>query len=99
MPDHVHVLLKLSANHRPSDIVGQIKRRTSRLFNEHHSSNIKWQKGYGAFSISRSHVEQVRTYINNQDVHHQSKTFKEEYINWLESYGEDYDMQYVFRDD
>lgn len=99
MPDHVHLLLKLPPSLCPSDVIGQIKRRSSRLFNEHHSSQLRWQKGYGAFTISMSHVQRVSQYINNQISHHKKQSFKEEYINWLQYFNVEYDLKYVFNDD
>ncbi len=55
-----------------------------------------WQAGYAAFSVSRSHVEQVRRYIRNQEEHHRKVTFYEEVVAFLNKQGIEYDPRYVF---
>ena len=57
---------------------------------------FQWQEGYGAFSVSQSHVEQVHRYILNQEKHHQRKTFKDEFRSFLKKYEVDYDERYVW---
>ena len=65
--DHIHILCVQSKNISLSDLVRQVKATTSKWmkskspqFNDFH-----WQSGYGAFSVSESHVERVRKYIVN----------------------------------
>jgi hypothetical protein len=58
--------------------------------------HFAWQKGYGAFSVSRSAVPDVIDYIKNQREHHKKQTFEEEYISLLDRHGIEYDPQYVF---
>lgn len=58
--------------------------------------NFAWQKGYGAFSVSSSHVENVIRYIRNQKEHHKKRSFEEEFIALLKKYKVDYDPKYVF---
>ena len=53
-------------------------------------------EGYGAFSYSRSGVDNVVKYIMNQEEHHKKKTFKEEYLDFLEKFEVDYKEKYVF---
>ena len=36
--------------------------------------------------ISESQLETLRTYIDNQEMHHQEKTFEEEYQEFIKSY-------------
>ena len=55
-----------------------------------------WQDGYGAFSVSQSHVEYVQKYILNQEAHHRKKTFKDEFRSFLKKYEIDYDERYVW---
>ena len=55
-----------------------------------------WQSGYGAFSVSQSHVEQVRKYILRQEQHHRKKTFQDEFREFLKKYEVDYDERYVW---
>ena len=55
-----------------------------------------WQEGFGAFTYSRSQLNQVVQYIRNQPIHHRKKTFKEEYIEFLEKFEIEFDDKYVF---
>lgn len=55
-----------------------------------------WQSGYGAFSISPSHVESIQQYIANQEEHHRHESFQDEFGRLLEKYGIEYDERYVW---
>ena len=55
-----------------------------------------WQDGYGAFSVNPSEIEVVKTYILNQEEHHNSITFQEEYRAFLKKYQVDFDERYVW---
>ena len=57
---------------------------------------FSWQEGYGVFSYSHSQIETVYNYILNQEEHHRKKTFREEYIDFLERFGIEYDEKYLF---
>lgn len=57
-----------------------------------------WQSGYGAFSYSNFQVDEVVKYIMNQEQHHKKKTFREEYIEFLEQFHVPYDERYVLKD-
>ncbi len=61
-----------------------------------HPGNFQWQKGYGAFSYSRSQRNEVIQYIMNQEEHHKQRTFREEYLLLLEKFEVDYDPRYLF---
>jgi hypothetical protein len=72
-----------------------LKANSSRWMGEQ-GINFGWQKGYGAFSVSSSHAEDVIKYIQHQHEHHKKRSFEEEFIALLEAYGVDYDPRYVF---
>ena len=59
---------------------------------------FNWQAGYGAFSYSHSQIDSVVKNIQNQAVHHEKKTFRQEYIEFLENYDIPYDERYIFHD-
>ncbi len=98
MPDHVHILLSISPTVSISDLVRDIKAGSSKFINEKRWTNGKfsWQEGYGAFSYSKSSVDTVVKYILNQEEHHKKKTFKEEYLEFLQKFEIQYDPQYLF---
>ncbi len=54
-----------------------------------------WQEGYGAFTVSASSLEQVRTYVLRQEEHHRSTTFQQEYAATLERGLVGYDERYL----
>ena len=55
-----------------------------------------WQEGYGAFSVSVSHIEDTIAYIETQAEHHRTRTFEEEYLAFLKKHGIEYDERYVW---
>jgi hypothetical protein len=54
-------------------------------------------QGYGAFSYSKSNVKNAINYIKNQEVHHHTKIFVEEYHDFLETFEVDFDEQHIFK--
>src|SRR5437773_12394944 len=55
---------------------------------------FSWQRGYGAFTVSHSNVEEVRRYIARQKEHHQQISFRDEFIQFLKANGIEYDERY-----
>jgi REP-associated tyrosine transposase len=96
--DHVHSLFVLSKNHSIASIVWAIKRSSSKWAKKQgvELAKFHWQSGYGAFSVSESHVERVQRYILNQERHHRRKAFKDEFREFLERYKVNYDERYVW---
>ena len=62
------------------------------------SNRFEWQEGYGVFSYSQSHIDNVYHYIANQEEHHKKQTFREEYKAILEKFKVPYDEQYLFEE-
>jgi putative transposase len=56
-----------------------------------------WQEGFGAFSVSHSHLDRVANYIHNQPTHHRRKSFQREYIEFLERHRVPFEQRYIFR--
>jgi len=96
--DHVHILCKLSRNTSISKLVGEIKRESSKWVKTKSNSLTKfsWQNGYGVFSVGKSEVGNVKSYIFSQEEHHRRKNFQEEYRLFLEEYNIEYDERYVW---
>jgi hypothetical protein len=57
---------------------------------------FSWQDGYGAFTVSASQTKAVKDYIAKQEEHHRKKTFQEEYLNFLQQSGIEYDERYLW---
>jgi len=98
MPDHTHLLVGIKPSVSISDLVRDIKSGSSNFINEQKwiQGKFNWQEGFGAFSYSRSQIDTVAKYILNQEEHHKKKTFKEEYIDFLQKFEVEYDEKYLF---
>jgi len=98
-PDHVHVFFSINPDVSISNIVKDIKSSSSKWINNNnwYSHKFKWQEGYGAFTYSKSQINRVVNYIWNQAEHHKKKSFKEEYIEFLEKFDVDYNEKYLFQ--
>ena len=98
MPDHSHLLVGLKPSISISDLVRDIKAGSSKFINDKKliKGKFSWQEGFGVFSYSRSQIENVIKYIQNQEKHHRKKSFKEEYIEFLEKFAVEYDVKYLF---
>ncbi len=96
--DHIHILIGLNPSISISDTVHDIKRNSSLFINNNRllPGRFSWQEGYGAFSYSRTQIENVYRYIQNQETHHANKTFRDEYLALLEKYEIDYDPRFLF---
>ena len=83
-----------------SDFAEEVKRSSSKWIKTKDSCYraFAWQRGYAVFSVSKSRLADTETYIDNQAEHHKKTTFREEYLQWLQAYGVEYDEQYVFSD-
>jgi len=88
--DHVHCLISLGSNQTIEKIAQLTKGESSYWFNNKSSFNtskLEWQDEYWAVSVDESQLERVRTYIDNQLIHHRKKTFEEEYQDFITNYG------------
>ena len=100
IPDHLHLLVGMRPTESISDLMQEIKRDSSSWINDNKFTNGKfqWQEGYGAFSYSKSHLPDVIKYIQNQELHHQKKSFIKEYKDLLDKFEIPYDDRYIFKE-
>lgn len=98
--DHVHCFFGLKPSISVSEVMKNAKAKSSKWINENDflEQEFAWQPGFGAFSYSRSHIDNVYNYIKNQEAHHKKQTFREEYLEFLEKFGVDYNEEYLFKD-
>jgi REP element-mobilizing transposase RayT len=96
--DHVHILFDTGKMHAPVEFVERVKRESSKFVKTlgHRYGEFYWQRGYGMFSVSPTHFTDVENYVRGQQEHHQKKTFQEEFREFLERYGIEYDERYVW---
>ncbi len=96
--EHVHLLSRFSKTLTIANYLKEIKRNSSAWIKEQWPDlkRFHWQLGYGAFSISPTHVDAVRQYIANQEQHHQKRTFQDEFRRLCKRYGVEIDERYVW---
>ncbi|MFZ4543819.1 MAG: IS200/IS605 family transposase [Saprospiraceae bacterium] len=99
MPDHLHIFFGMRPTQSLSELMQDIKGDSSKWIKQQGFVNgrFSWQEGYGAFSYSKSHVNRVIKYIQNQEIHHQKKTFTQEYLEFLEKFDVAHDERYIFK--
>ena len=97
--DHVHLLVSQSKNVSLSSLMKDVKKDSSSWIKTKGRAlrGFQWQDGYGAFSIGKSDIPELKKYIDHQKEHHRKRTFKEELIEFLDEYGIAYDEQYLWK--
>ena len=98
MPDHIHLFVGFKPVMSISDFVKEVKVASNEFINEKPwmKQKFNWQEGYGVFSYGHSQIDAVAKYVLNQEVHHQTKTFREEYLEFLQKFVIPYDEKYLF---
>lgn len=98
MPDHCHLFVGLHPAQSISDLAEEVKTAATKFIKKQPwmPFDFAWQKGFGAFSYSRSHIDAVVRYIQNQEEHHQQRSFRAEYLDLLNKFEVDYDERYLF---
>ena len=87
--EHVHALIDLPTKYSIEETVKLLKGSSSHWINQNRivAGKFAWARGYGAFSVSQSSVDEVSKYIANQEEHHRKKSFTEEYERFIRAYG------------
>jgi len=96
--DHVHIFIGMPVTSSIADFVGIVKANSSKWINEQRflKNKFSWQGGYAAFSYAKSQRDIVINYIINQEEHHRTKSFKEEYLKMLNDFEVTYEDKYLF---
>jgi REP element-mobilizing transposase RayT len=96
--DHVRLLFCPARTIDIAEVVEKVKSGSSQWMKTQGKllEGFQWQAGYGVFSVSPCNLDEVRAYLARQKEHHQTKTFKEEYLHFLRSYGIPYDERYLW---
>jgi REP element-mobilizing transposase RayT len=95
--DHAHALLLLPPAIALAKAVQILKSCASKWLNDTGTAgkDFAWQEGYGAFSVSASQTEDVIKYIAGQAAHHATRTYEDEFLDFLKKYGVEYDPKHV----
>lgn len=100
MPDHVHILISFQPSCILSDLVRDVKANSSRWINENKyvAGKFEWQNGFGAFTVNPYQLKTLIEYISNQEEHHKRKTFRDEYVKFLNENNIEYKPEYLFEE-
>jgi REP element-mobilizing transposase RayT len=95
--DHVHVVTKLRPDKALSDVLRVLKCNASGWMHDVFPSlaEFSWQRGYAAFTVSQSNLEEVRRYVAGQKEHHEKISFRDEFIRFLKENHIEYDERFV----
>ena len=98
MPDHIHIFIGYNVNQLIPDLVEEIKTSSNAWIKQKNLSKFKfdWQRGYGAFTHSRSQIDKVITYVKGQEDHHRKKSFRKEYLDILAKNEIEHNTDYLF---
>ncbi len=79
-------------------MVRDIKVNTTNYINKNKliRGKFEWQRGFGAFTYSKSQIPRVIKYIQEQEIHHREKTFREEYLELLNKFEIEFNDKYLF---
>jgi len=98
MPDHTHLFVGFKPTMSISDFVKEIKVESNEFINDKKwtKGKFSWQEGYAVFSYSHSHIGNVINYVLKQELHHQKKTFRQEYLEFLEKFEISFEERFLF---
>ena len=96
--DHIHIFFEMNPATSVSDILKNVKSKSSKWINLQGkvAGKFEWQAGYGAFTYSRSQRNDVIQYIMKQEEHHGTQSFKDEYLELLRRNEIKYEDAYLF---
>jgi REP element-mobilizing transposase RayT len=101
VPDHIHILFRLSRKHALCKVVEEIKKESSKWIKKAEGGHkqFQWQGGYGAFSVKSPDIDYVKKYIRGQKAHHSKKSFEDEIKEFMIRNGiTEYDEKFFWTD-
>ena len=95
--DHIHIITHLHPTVSLSSLVKDIKLGSSEFIKENRifPQFRGWQDGYGGFTYSIKEKDRLIEYVKNQEEHHRTVSFKEEYIALLEEHDIQFEEKYL----
>lgn len=100
MPDHIHIFIGVRPHQSISSLIQNVKTESSKWIKAQKfcAFPFAWQEGYAAFSYSKSQVDTVIRYVQNQEIHHHKETFLEEYRRLLNLFEIEWEDRYIFKE-
>ena len=98
MPDHTHLFVGFKPTILISGFVKEIKVESNEFINDKNwvRGQFNWQEGYGVFSYGHSQLDKVINYVLTQEINHQKRTFKQEYLGLLKKFDVKFEDRYLF---
>lgn len=96
--NHVHILCILSKKITQVDLLQQLKHGSS-IWVKTRGNQYKdfyWQDGYANFSVSPREVDNVASYIRQQEQHHRKISFEDELLELLREHNIDFDQDHLW---
>jgi REP element-mobilizing transposase RayT len=96
--DHLHIVTTLPRTLSQATMIETVKKTSSKWIKalDRKYRGFYWQRGYGSFSVSPSQLQAVLDYVESQEEHHRTRSFQEEYRDFLSKYGIEFDERYVW---
>jgi putative transposase len=94
--DHVHVVCSLGRTLTVTTVVTKLKVSSNLAVRDGYLLQFSWQNGYAAFSVSESTLEAVAQDASDQETHHKTVTFQDEYRAFLQRHHVSFDERYVW---
>ena len=88
--EHIHIIFAQSRLLSVDGVIEIVKKRSAE-FMQKKIAGFDWQKGYGAFTISRVDDEFEKKYIADQKEYHQKVSYKDEFRKILDNHEIEYD--------
>jgi putative transposase len=98
--NHIHILLALPTKLSVESAILPLKQSSTTWLRQHFEMlrSFSWAAGFAAFSISRSQLDSTLLYIQNQEQYHWKKSFKEEYLEFLNFHHLPYNEANLFEE-
>jgi len=96
--DHIHAMCNLGKQCAAAALMQELKGDSSKWIKtiDKKLQKFSWQVGYGMFSVNPNDRESLRLYIQTQEEHHKTETFKEEYVRLLREHNVPFDEEYLW---
>jgi REP element-mobilizing transposase RayT len=97
--NHVHLLVSVGKNRLVPEIIGAVKRDSSKWIKTKGSEMIAkfaWQDGYSAFTVGHTQIGAIKKYVAGQKEHHAKQLFEEEMRGFYRRYEMNFDEDYVW---
>lgn len=97
--DHIHIFIGMRPTESVSNLMKYVKQFSSKWINDNGlvKRKFEWQEGFAAFSYSLDAVNSVVKYIQNQEQHHSTTSFHDEYLTFLNEFNIDFEERYIFK--